>query len=208
MHHIYHTEGIVLGSKNSGEAGKYYYIFTRDLGMIHASAQGVRKMSSKLRFVLQDFAYVNVDLVQGRDFWRVTSATKTSQLEKITKRPETFKIFTNIARLLKRLLAGVEPNEALFVDLLGGLSVLEKISVKDAAPAGGQGPASGWRETLHNAEAVMVLRVLNNLGYIGDSPTLKDLIKSPFEESMIFEISKSRNHILRQINKALKETHL
>src|SRR3989344_6106104 len=193
MHHIYHTEGIVLGSKNSGEAGKYYYIFTRDLGMIHASAQGVRKMSSKLRFVLQDFAYVNVDLVQGRDFWRVTSATKTSQLEKITKRPETFKIFTNITRLLKRLLAGVEPNETLFVDLLNGLSILEKAdTMKD----------------LRNLEAIIVLRILNNLGYIGDSPTLKDLIKSPFEESMLFEISKSRNHILRQINKALKETHL
>ena len=56
MHHIYHTEGIILGSRNFGEAGKYYYIFTRDLGMITAGAQGVRKMSSKLRFVLQDFA--------------------------------------------------------------------------------------------------------------------------------------------------------
>jgi len=193
MHHIYHTEGLVLGSRNSGEAGKYYYIFTRNLGMVYASASGVRKMSSKLRFVLQDFAYIKVDLVQGRDFWRVTSATKTSQLEKITKRPETFKIFTNITRLLKRLLAGVEPNETLFVDLLNGLSILEKAdTMKD----------------LRNLEAIIVLRILNNLGYIGDSPTLKDLIKSPFEESMLFEISKSRNHILRQINKALKETHL
>src|SRR3990167_3997361 len=192
MHHIYHTEGIVLGSKNSGEAGKYYYIFTRDLGMIHASAQGVRKMSSKLRFVLQDFAYVNVDLVQGRDFWRVTSATKTSQLEKITKRPETFKIFTNIARLLKRLLAGVEPNEALFVDLLGGLSVLEKSETKD----------------LRNIEAIIVLRLLNNLGYIGENDLLQDLIKSPFEEDLIFKVTKSRTHVLQQINKALKETHL
>ena len=85
MHHIYHTEGIILGSKNYGEAGKYYSIFTRDLGMIYASAQGVRKMSSKLRFILQDFSYVKVDLVQGRDFWRVTSASKTNKLEEISK---------------------------------------------------------------------------------------------------------------------------
>src|SRR5579864_2329226 len=111
MHHIYHTEGLILGSKNYSEAGKCYYIFTRDLGMIYASAQGVRKMSSKLRFILQDFAYVKVDLVQGKDFWRVTSASKTNSLEEITKNPETFEIFSNIANLLKRLLAGVEPNE-------------------------------------------------------------------------------------------------
>src|SRR3989344_2332348 len=110
MHHIYHTEGIILSSKNSGEAGKYYSIFTRDLGLIYARAEGVRKMSSKLRFVLQDFAYLKIDLVAGKDIVRVTNASKTNVLEKITKQPENFKILANIARLLKRLLAGVEPN--------------------------------------------------------------------------------------------------
>ena len=193
MHHIYHTEGIILGSKNSGEAGKYYSIFTKDLGMIYASSQGVRKMSSKLRFVLQDFSYLKIDLVQGRDFWRVTSASKTNKLEKITKQPETFKVFANIARLLKRLLAGVEPNEVLFTDLLHGLSILEKSETK---------------ENLLNIEAIIVLRILNNLGYIGENETWQNLIRSPFEENLVFEVSKDRTKVLRQINKALKETHL
>ena len=193
MHHIYHTEGIILGSRNHGESGKYYYIFTRELGMIYASASGVRKMSSKLRFILQDFAYLKIDLVQGKHIFRVTSASKTNLLEDITKRPETFKIFYNVARLLKRLLAGVEPNEALFVDLIHSLSILEKIKNKN---------------DLHNIEAIIVLRILNNLGYIGDNDSLKELIKSPFEEKMIFEVSKSRKKVLNHINKALKETHL
>ena len=153
MHHIHHTEAIILGSRNSGEAGKYYYLFTRDLGMIYASAQGVRKMSSKLRFILQDFTYVKVDLIQGRDFWRVTSASKTNMLEEITKERATFAVFANVARLLKRLLAGVEPNEKLFADVLAGLSVLEKTKTK---------------EEIHNVEVVLVLRILSNLGYIGD----------------------------------------
>src|SRR3989344_8983102 len=102
MHHIHHTEGIILGSKNFGEAGKYYSILTRDLGLILASAQGVRKMSSKLRFVLQDFAYLKIDLAQGRNIFRVTNAGKTGMLEQITKTPETFAVFANITRLLKR----------------------------------------------------------------------------------------------------------
>jgi DNA repair protein RecO (recombination protein O) len=193
MHHIYHTEGLILGSKNSGEAGKYYYIFTRDLGMIYASAQGVRKMSSKLRFVLQDFSYVKIDLVQGRDFWRVTSASKTNKLEQVSKNRDTFEVFYNIGNLLKRLLAGVEPNEALFSDLISGLSILEKIENQN---------------DLRNIEAVIVLRILSNLGYIGGNETLQNLIKSPFEADLLFEISKSRMEVLRQINKALKETHL
>ena len=192
MHHIYHTEGIILGNKNYGEAGKYYSIFTRDLGMIYASAQGVRNVCSKLRFVLQDFSYVKIDLVAGRDFWRVTSASKTNKLEQITKNSGTLKVFSNIGNLLKRLLVGVEPNEVLFDDLLNGLFILEKSETKD----------------LRNTEVVLVLRILHNLGYIGENEILQNLIKSPFENNLIYEASKSRSQILEQINKALKETHL
>ncbi|MEK7539044.1 MAG: DNA repair protein RecO [Patescibacteria group bacterium] len=193
MHHIFHTEGIILDSRNFGEAGKYYSIFTRNLGMITATASGVRKMSSKLRFVLQDFAYLKIDFVQGRNIFRVTNASKTNVLEQIIKTPETFKIFANIARLLKRLLAGIEPNEALFVDLLQGLFILEK---------------SVTKEDLLNIETIIILRILNNLGYIGENEILQNLIKSPFEENLVFEVSRDRTKVLRQINKALKETHL
>ncbi len=193
MHHIYHTEGIILGSKNYGETGKYYSIFTRDLGMIYASAQGVRKISSKLRFILQDFSYIKVDFVQGKDFWRVTSASKTNKLEQLSKNVNTLRVFSNIAKLLKRLLAGIEPNHVLFLDLIKGLSILEKEEKK---------------ENLQHIEAIIVLRILNNLGYIGGDEILQDLIKSPFEEDLIFEVSKSRPQVLNHINKALKETHL
>ena len=200
MHHIYHTEGIILGSKNYGETGRYYSIFTRDLGMVYASAQGVRKVSSKLRFVLQDFAYVKVDLVQGKDFWRVTSASKTNMLGGLTKNRGTFQVFFNIAKLLKRLLAGIEKNEVLFTDLVNNLTILEKIGTKE--------PASMQGGDLRNIEAIIVLRILNNLGYIGENEILQNLTKSPFEENLIFEFSKSRSAVLHQINKALKETHL
>lgn len=193
MHHIYHTEGIILGSKNYGEAGRYYSIFTKELGMVYASAQGVRKMSSKLRFILQDFSYIKVDLIQGKDFWRVTSATKTNLLENITKQKENFKIFANIARLLKRLLAGVEPNEDLFIDVLNGLFILEKLDKK---------------QDLQNLEVIIVLRILNNLGYIGEGDSLENLIKSPFETDLVLQSSEHRTKVLSIINKTLKETHL
>src|SRR3989338_7177311 len=106
MHHIYHTEGIILGSRNFGEDGKYFYILTRELGLVTASASGVRKMSSKLRYILRDFAYLKLDLVRGRDFWRLTSDTKTNTLQNFSERPEIFAVVSNIARLLRRLLSG------------------------------------------------------------------------------------------------------
>lgn len=193
MHHIYHTEGLILGSKNFGEAEKIFYIFTKELGMISASAQGVRKISSKLRFVLQDFTYLKIDLVRGRDCWRITSGSKVNKLEDLIKKFETFKVFNNIVNLLKRLLAGEEKNENLFLDLIAGLLILEKAKSL---------------EEIQNAEIIIVLRILNNLGYIGKMEGLQNLIHSPLEKELIFEVNENRLKILSEINKALRETQL
>jgi DNA repair protein RecO len=193
MHHIYHTEALILGSRGFGETGKYYFIFTRELGMIMASAQGVRKISSKLRFVLQDFSYLNIDLVRGKDFWRITSCSKKNSLENLSKRSDTFEVLINISRLLRRLLAGEDANKILFDDLVNGFLVLENTKNK---------------VEVQNVEAIMVLRLLNNLGYVGGGEMIKSLVRSPFEEQLVFEVSKDRAEVLREINKALKETHL
>lgn len=192
MHQIHHTEGIILGSRNFGEASKYYSILTKDLGMIYASASGVRKMSSKLRYILQDFSYMKVDLVKGKDFWRVTSASKISGLESLRKEPQTFEVLANIARLLRKLLAGEYPNESLFRDVVEGLTILEK---------------TNGEEEVRSIEAIMVLRILGNLGYIGGKK-FDGLVKSPFEKELVLEAAKNRREILNQINKALKQTHL
>ncbi len=193
MHHIYHTEGIILGSKNYGEAGKYYFIFTRDLGMIYASAQGVRKLSSKLRFILQDFSYLKIDFIRGKDFWRITSASKTNKLDGIKDHEKKLIIVSNLSSLLKRLLAGEEANGMLFADLMKGLSFLEKTNGTDE---------------LESVELIIVLRILNNLGYLGNEEDIKTIMELPFEEGLIIEAKKKRRQILFQINKALGETHL
>ncbi len=182
-----------MESEDFGEAGKRYAIFTRELGMVHARATGVRKLSSKLRFIMQDFACVRVDLVQGKNFWRVTSASKTGKLEQITKRRETFTVLANIARLLCRLLPAAEPNEKLFADLLQGLAILEQ---------------SETAEDRRNVEIIIVLRALADLGYIGGDEILEDFVKSPLEEELVYKISSARAKVLRHINQALRESHL
>jgi DNA repair protein RecO len=193
MHHKHHTEGLILGSSLSGETGKVFFIFTRDLGLLYASAAGIRKMSSKLRYVLQDFSYVRIDLIKGKDFWRITSASKTNQLEEVIKQKDSLKVFARIAKLLRRLLPEQEANELLFKEVFIGLSALEKAKNE---------------EEMFNIEILMVLRVLSNLGYIGENDSFEHLIKSPFEEELFFEMSKNKLEAIREINKALKETQL
>lgn len=98
-----------------------------------------------------------------------------------------------MANLLKKLLPGTEPNEPLFGNFLHGLSMLEN------------GKTS---EELRDIEAIIVLRILDNLGYIGGDDALLVLTKSPFETELILEAAKNRRKILSEINKALRETHL
>lgn len=181
-----------MGSKNFGETSKYYFIFTRELGMVLASASGVRKLSSKLRYVLQDFSYLKIDLVKGKDFWRITSASKTNVLDSIV-RPETLPVLSNMSRLLRRLLAGEGANEKLFEDFLSGLSLLEN---------------SSDEEEIKNIEVITALRILNHLGYIGAGAESQDLVISPFGVDLLHKVSLSRKNILNEINRALKETHL
>jgi hypothetical protein len=63
--------------------------------MVTAKAAGVRKLSSKLRFVLQDFSFLDIDLVAGRNIFHLTTAVKTCDLENLTKKIEVFKRVTS-----------------------------------------------------------------------------------------------------------------
>lgn len=193
MHHIYHTQGIILGSRNFKEAGKYYHIFTRDLGLVYAEAEGVRKLASKLRYVLSDYSYVNLDLIQRKNIWRITNASKTNELEALPKDFLKLKIYGNISRLLIRLIPEQEKNTKLFEEVINGLSVLEQNdNIKE----------------LPNLEIVLVLRILHNLGYINGEEIFKELIHSPFEKELIGEIAKNKLEVIKEINKALRETQL
>lgn len=193
MHHIYHTEAIVLGSKNFAEDSKYYILFTKDLGLIFASARGVRKLSSRLRFVLQDFSYIKVDLIQSKDFWKITTATKTPFLVSLVRDVDVYKSVSNISNLLKKLLVGDEKNERLFTEVFEGFSFLDTLKDKKFLP---------------DIEIAIVLRILNNLGYLGQNKNVDNLINSPFQFEMLERISQKKTKILPLINKAIKESHL
>jgi recombinational DNA repair protein (RecF pathway) len=74
MYTIHTTPGFIIGSRPSGEAGKLLSIFTQDLGLIRATAQGIRFEKSKLRPFIQDYSVGIFSFVRGKEFWRLTSA--------------------------------------------------------------------------------------------------------------------------------------
>src|SRR3989344_4493666 len=79
-HHIYHTQGFIVAVKPKGETNLFLKIFTRDFGMILATAQGARKLASKTRFALGLYRVPEIDLIKTRDSFRVGAVRPEAHL--------------------------------------------------------------------------------------------------------------------------------
>ena len=194
-HHIYQTDGFILGSINSGEANRYLYIFTRDLGMIQATAQGVRLVESKLRYSLQNYSLSHLSLVRGKDVWRITSASKLFNLHENLKDKDSFEVFFKVFSLLRRLLAGEEKNEELFNILRAAFLFLKET------------PLAG--EALSNFEYILVLRILNSLGYLGDHSAFEPFLAAEiWHLDLLEKMGPLSKKVVSAINDSLKESQL
>jgi len=194
MHHIYHTHGFILSSRNTGEANRVLAIYTREMGLIRATVQGIRLHKSKLRFSLQDFYYAKIDLVRGKDIWRITSATGMNSFPFARTNKDSLLLIARVSKLLERLCGGEEPNENIFKDLIQSLYLLDDDNFSQES-----------REAL---ELHLVLRIMNSLGYIGDSTILTNYLASDFDQTLTEGLLKERQSIITHINKALNESQL
>ncbi len=194
MHHIYHTHGFILNSRNTGEANKMLTVYTREMGLVRVACQGVRLAKSKLRFALQDFSYTKIDLVRGKELWRVTSATNISSFPYARSDHQSLLLIARISKLLERVCDGEEESGIIFNDFIQALYLLDDTSVQTST-----------REAL---ELHLVLRIMNTLGYIGDSTILSEYLSTPFDKIEESSILKERQSIIAHINKALNESQL
>ena len=195
-HHIYHTEGFVLRGENVGEANKYFWIFTKDFGMVGATAQGVRLLKSKLRYSLQDYSYSRISLVKGKHVWRIVGAIKEKDIGSLLDDSrDKFELLAKAFLLLLRLVRGEEKNEALFNYIFSVSEFLKKENLDHGL--------------LRNCEYLLIMRILHSLGYMAESPNFKEFLTSSlWTKELVSKISAVSREAVSQINKALKETQL
>lgn len=193
-HHIYQTEGLILGTYPSKEADRQLLIYTREFGLLRATAQGVREIKSKLRYSVQPYSHTMVNLVRGRIGWRLTNARLEENFyQSLADDKARLLILARVFSLLRRMVHGEEKNVALFESLVTGFLFLK------AAP----------RETIAEVEIVLVLRVLYHLGYVGDSPQLSTiLVHGPWDRAMLSHAAAKRSLVLRSVNESLKASQL
>lgn len=200
MHTIFETDCFVISSSPQGEANKQLDLLTRDFGLIRATAQGVRWLKSKLRYSLTDFSLTHVSLVRGKEFWRVTTATKIADVSADITSKEARETLFRIFALLRRLLQGEEAHVELFDTVRKMFEVLRDISTTKP---------SDILPRISVVEELTVLRILFLLGYVKDDPALRSFVETfELDEGILKQSSDARKTVVAEINRALKASNL
>ncbi len=194
MYSIITTPGFIINSKPYTEAGKIYSIFTRDLGLVFATAQGIRLEKSKLRYHMHEYSFGTFSFVKGKEFWRLTSAASFGKAT--TGKSHGLELLARIALVLRRLLHGEEPHPKLFECLESCEIFLKSGEVIN-------------EENLKTLESLVVLRILHRLGYVGRDAQLADCFASEdIDGALLGRCLPLRPLMNKHINKALRESQL
>lgn len=145
----YTTDALICGSYDRNTADRSYLLFTRDAGVVYASAKSVREERSKQRSALQDFSLVRVSLVKGKAGWKIGSieAKQNFYFDAVDKAARGSVV--SLFRFMRRFIGGEEVQTQLFVDLVAALTtVVEPLTHRTFV------------------EVVVKVRLLERLGYV------------------------------------------
>lgn len=194
---IYHTEGYIIDSSNSGESNKIFTILTMELGTIIATAQASRKLQSKLRYSLQDLTFAKFALVRGKDIWRITGAEKIFNLYDKKIPVQIRQSLARVLHFIKRLSPGESVNRSVFIEFGNLFSALSSLKmIKD-------------QKELLAIENLAYLRIAHHFGYGTVNVALSDIVYSKLwnveiKESAVFLL----NELKSEVSKVLIETQL
>lgn len=157
----YTTEAIVCGSTHRNTSDKSYLLFSRDAGMLWASARSVREERSKQRYALQDFSRIRVSLVKGRTGWRIGSVEAHGNpflsAESRTRRGTV----NYVVSQLRRYVHGEIPLPRIYDD---AISILEAPEDSEMKPP--------------HIQQLFLARLLFELGYISQKPQWEEIFKA------------------------------
>lgn len=111
---IYKTEAIIMRTIPSGEASSDVVLFTRDLGKITARVQSARKIESTMRMHLTKYNHVTVDVIRGKNTWRLVGINTIHPPLIFKKQPPVMHGWYRMISLAEYLIRGEEEQKNLF----------------------------------------------------------------------------------------------
>ncbi len=189
-HTIYHTRALILKTKNMRESNKLVYLYTERFGFIYASIQSVRELKSKMRYHLHLYSIVEIDLVSGRNIWRITGLNeiRSSFCFVNTKWYGLVSLFSDT---LIRLCTGEERNEQLWNEIILFFNEIKE----------------GDNNLLHEYEIIIMIRTLFTLGYWEEEDITLE-VKGPYSENILNHVKKHKLKYIIKINDSFNDSQL
>lgn len=196
MYHIHTTRAVVLSALGVGEGNKFFTLFTEEFGMIRARAQSIRSAHSKLRFALQEYSFVNVSLVRGKEVWRITNAEPLYNLYfELHEKDDVFMVCAQMLSLVRRLVPE-EGKESLIFNDFFLLCAYARTNACTAAE-------------IRTVEWLFIVRMLFVLGYVKNADIggicTGDIV---WDKTYLDSIATHKKSALSAINNALSMSQL
>jgi len=190
-HAIYQTPALILGTIAMRESNKLAILYTEDFGLIYVAVQSVRAASSKMKSHLQTYSLVDVDLVRGRDIWRLTGIhEKLSSLSYV--HTQWYPFIEKVSSMVQRLCPGEEVNHELWSDI----EQLFRLVTEDRDHV-----------DVLLLEIIFIARLLNNLGYWSGNEIVvtSEILYSP---EVVSYVSLQKREVIKRINRGLEISQL
>jgi len=166
---VYTTEALVIGSFASNTADKSYLLFTKEAGLIYATARSVREERSLQRYALQDFSHITVSLIKGKSGWRIGSVSgETNYFSATTSRAARGSV-VRVVKLIRRYIQGEEPHPLLFTELVTALISIGQDNITNRPLV----------------EEIITARLLHTLGYIDGPNSLRAVFVGTLPEAIM-----------------------
>ncbi len=166
----YTTEALVCGTQNRNTADRSYCLFTKEAGMLYGEARSVREERSRQRYALQDFSYVRISLVKGKQSWKIGSVESVKNYFALADTQEKRASVVAIFRTLRRFIHGEDASPELFSFCIEALEL-----------------ALGSVSARNFFEHCVQIRMLSLLGYVAEEALPPVLLRSNLSELALLE---------------------
>lgn len=191
MSRILHiTEGLVLFGRPVAEADKFYFILTKELGLVRAVARGVRYTKSKLRYSLTDNSLGLFTLVRGREIWHLAGAESQGVFSPVDNR-YNLSLIKRIGDFVRRFVPPEEMDSQIYEDVKQAF-VLTRES----------------KTNLSSLETLLFFRILVRLGYIKVDTKFSKFTSDNITDQDLGEFARLSPEAIRIINQAMTGSHL
>lgn len=199
MHHVYRSRAIIISDYDFKDYDKDFLMLTEKFGLIRGRAQGIRRMSSKMRYSLQPFSLTDIALVRGKYGFRITNSNIQKNFFYENKDFGFVRMISKIFNLLKRLIQGDDFSEQTFKIFKETIDFYDSLEKKDRT-----------ENLLKSLEIITVLKILFYLGYVKKDKEFLGIIENKLDLDILNSISDEslQKKLIKQINNSIKESQL